>query len=216
MAKKTIGILGSGQVAQALGTGFLDHGYEIMLGTRDASKLSDWNAKAGNRAKIGSVEDTAKFGEVIVLAVKGTVAEGLVKQLASLLSGKTVIDAANPIADAAPENGVIKFTTDLNQSLMEKLQKGAPAANFVKSFSCVGSHLMVDPVFPGGKPTMFIAGNSDAAKKEVSGILELFGWEVADMGKAEGARAIEPLGMLWCIPGFIRNEWTHAFKLLKS
>jgi predicted dinucleotide-binding enzyme len=111
---------------------------------------------------------------------------------------------------------VIKFTTDLNQSLMEKLQKLAPAANFVKCFSSVGSHLMVNPTFAGGKPTMFIAGNNEAAKKEVGEILDLFGWEVADMGKAEGARAIEPLCMLWCIPGFIRNEWTHAFKLLKA
>ena len=216
MAKKKIGILGSGDVAQTLGSGFLDHGYEIMMGTRDPNKLTDWNAKAGNQAKVGSMEETAKFGEVIVLAVKGLIAEALVKNVSAWLSGKTVIDATNPIADAAPENGVIKFTTDLNQSLMEKLQKGVPAANFVKCFSCVGSYLMVNPNMPGGKPTMFIAGNSDAARSEVSGILDLFGWEVADMGKAEAARAIEPLAMLWCIPGFIRNEWTHAFKLLKS
>ena len=216
MAKKKIGILGSGDVAQTLGSGFLNHGYQIMLGTRDPTKLTDWNEKTGNHAMVGSMEDTARFGEVIVLAVKGLIAEALIKQMAEWLSGKTVIDATNPIADAAPENGVIKFTTDLNQSLMEKLQKGAPAANFVKCFSCVGSYLMVNPIMPGGKPTMFIAGNSEVARNEVSAILELFGWEVADMGKAEAARAIEPLAMLWCIPGFIHNEWTHAFKLLKA
>jgi len=216
MAKKKIGILGSGDVAQTLGNGFLNHGYQIMLGTRDPAKLTDWNEKTGNHAKVGSMEDTARFGEVIVLAVKGLIAEALIKQMAEWLSGKTVIDATNPIADAAPENGVIKFTTDLNQSLMEKLQKVAPAANFVKCFSCVGSYLMVNPIMPGGKPTMFIAGNSEVARNEVSAILELFGWEVADMGKAEAARAIEPLAMLWCIPGFIHNEWTHAFKLLRS
>ena len=216
MTKKKIGILGSGLVAQALGTGFLNYGYEIMLGTRDAFKVSAWNAKLGNRAKIGTPEETAKFGEIIVLAIKGTGAESVIKHLALLLSGKTVIDATNPIADAAPENGVIKFTTDLNQSLMEKLQKIAPAANFVKAFSCVGNHLMVNPNLPGGKPTMFIAGNNDDAKKEVGEILDLFGWDIADMGKAEAARAIEPLCILWCIPGFLRNEWTHAFKLLKA
>ena len=54
---------------------------------------------------------------------------------------------------------------------------------------------------------MFICGNDDDAKKTVAGILEQFGWEVADMGKAEAARAIEPLCMLWCIPGFLRNDW---------
>jgi predicted dinucleotide-binding enzyme len=216
MAKKKIGIVGSGIVAQVLGDGFLNHGYEVMMGTRDAGKLTDWKAKSNNTAMIGSVEDTAASGEIIVLAVKGTVAESLIKSVAPRLSGKTVIDATNPIAEGAPENGVLKFSTDLNHSLMEKLQASAPSANFVKAFSCVGNHLMVNPNLPGGKPTMFIAGNNEGARKEVTAILELFGWETADMGKAEAARAIEPLCMLWCIPGFIRNEWTHAFKLLRA
>jgi predicted dinucleotide-binding enzyme len=63
---------------------------------------------------------------------------------------------------------------------------------------------------------MFICGNDAAAKKQVTGILTAFGWETEDMGTAEAARAIEPLCMLWCIPGFLRNEWSHAFKLLKK
>ena len=75
---------------------------------------------------------------------------------------------------------------------------------------------MYKPVFAEGKPTMFICGNDEAAKKTVTGILTTFGWETEDMGKVESARAIEPLCMLWCIPGFIRNQWTHAFKLLKN
>jgi hypothetical protein len=98
---------------------------------------------------------------------------------------------------------------------MEQLQRDFPDANFVKAFNSVGSASMVNPVFPGGKPTMFICGNSDAAKKEVSAILDQFDWEIADMGSVEAARAIEPLCILWCIPGFLRNEWTHAFKLVK-
>ena len=80
----------------------------------------------------------------------------------------------------------------------------------------MGNPCMVNPHFDGGKPIMFICGNNEAAKKKVSGILDQFGWETADMGGVEAARAIEPLGMLWCIPGFLRNEWTHAFKLLKK
>jgi len=216
MAKKKIGILGSGIVAQVLGSGFLNHGHEVMIGTRDAGKLSEWKAKGNEQARVGSMEEAAGFGDILVLAVKGTVAESLVKPLASLLAGKTVIDATNPISDTAPENGVMKFMTDLNRSLMEKLQALAPSANFVKAFSCVGSHLMVSPNLPGGKPTMFIAGNSEKARKEVSDILVMFGWEVEDLGMAEAARAIEPLSMLWCIPGFIRNDWTHAFKVLRA
>lgn len=213
---KKIGILGSGQVAQTLGNGFLKHGYEVMLGTRDASKLAEWKSKAAGNAKIGSVEETAKFGEIIILAVKGNSAESLVKSVHVQLSGKTVIDTTNPIADAPPVNGVLKYFTDLNESLMEKLQKAAPSAGFVKAFNSVGGHLMVNPSFVGGKPSMFICGNNDSAKKEAHEILDLFGWETLDMGKVESARAIEPLCMLWCIPGFINNQWSHAFKLLKA
>jgi 8-hydroxy-5-deazaflavin:NADPH oxidoreductase len=75
---------------------------------------------------------------------------------------------------------------------------------------------MVDPRFESGPPTMFICGNDEAARKTVTGILQQFGWDVADMGQAEAARAIEPLCVLWCIPGFLRDEWSHAFKLLRS
>ncbi|MEP7167954.1 MAG: NAD(P)-binding domain-containing protein [Bacteroidota bacterium] len=216
MQMKKIGIIGSGPVAKALGNGFIKHGYQVMLGTRDSAKLQDWKIKAGDNASVGNVHDTAKFGEIIVLAVKGAAAEEAIKQTDIInLSGKTVIDTTNPIADAPPVNGVIKFFTDLNNSLMEQLQKAAPAANFVKAFNSVGNPLMVDPKLPGGKPTMFICGNNDEAKKEVSEILDLFGWEIEDMGKAEAARAIEPLCILWCIRGFLENDWMHAFKLMK-
>ncbi len=213
---KKIGILGSGQVAQALGNGFLKYGYEVMLGTRDASKLAEWKSKSAGIAKVGSVEETAKFGEIIILAVKGNSAESLVKSVHIQLSGKTIIDTTNPIADAPPVNGVLKYFTDLNESLMEKLQKAAPSAGFVKAFNSVGAHLMVNPSYPAGKPSMFICGNNDSAKKETNEILDLFGWETVDMGKVESARAIEPLCMLWCIPGFINNQWSHSFKLLKG
>ena len=80
--------------------------------------------------------------------------------------------------------------------------------------ACLRSGGMVNPLFKDGKPSMFICGTEAAAKKAVTAILDQFGWETADMGAAEAARAIEPLCMLWCIPGFLRNDWTHAFKLL--
>jgi predicted dinucleotide-binding enzyme len=215
MTKKRIGILGSGAVAQVLANGFTKYGYEVTLGTRDASKVKDWAAQ-NPAVMIGNFETAAKFGELIVLAVKGAVAESLVKKLAVFMVGKTVIDTTNPIAEAPPQNGVLKSFTDFNRSLMEILQAAAPQSHFVKAFNIVGNKLMVDPQFKDGKPTMFIAGNNDAARHEVAAILEKFNWEVADMGKAESARAIEPLAMLWCIPGFNNNQWTHAFKLLKQ
>lgn len=209
-----IGILGSGVVAKALGNGFLEAGHEVMLGSRDASKVAGWSDHASARA--GTFAETAAFGEVVALAVKGTVAVDAVKLAGpGVLAGKTVIDATNPIADAPPVNGVLQFFTGPNDSLMERLQATAPDAKFVKAFSCVGNAFMFRPKLPGGPPTMFICGNDDAAKAQVKGILSEFGWDNEDIGKVEGARAIEPLCQLWCAPGLQRNQWTHAFKLLK-
>jgi predicted dinucleotide-binding enzyme len=166
---------------------------------------------------VGSLAEAAQFGNVVVLAVKGAASsEALHAAGSSNLAGKPVIDATNPIGDAPPRHGVLQFFTTLDESLMEQLQREFPDARFVKAFNSVGNARMVNPRFEGGKPTMFICGNDEGAKKTVATILDQFGWETADMGKVEAARAIEPLCMLWCIPGFLRNEWTHAFKLLKA
>ena len=210
-----VGVLGSGDVAKALGAGFLKHGHDVMMGTRDVAKLTDWKAKnAGSRT--GSFADAASHGELVVLAVKGSVALDVLRLAgAENLAGKPVIDTTNPIADAPPTNGVIAFFTSPDESLMERLQRAFPEARLVKVFNCVGNMHMVDAHFECGKATMFICGDDEGAKKVVAGVLDDFGWEPEDMGGVEGARAIEPLCMLWCIPGFLRNEWDHAFKLVR-
>ena len=211
-----VGIIGSGIVGQTLANGFVKHGYDVTVGTNTASKRDDLKAKTKGKAKVGSFEDAAKFGEVVVLATKGTAAEAALKAAGiGNLIGKTVIDTTNPIADAPPVNGVLQYFTSQNDSLMERLQALAPEAHFVKAFSCVGNAFMVNPDFNGVRPTMFICGNHDGAKGAVKAILEQFGFDVADMGKVEGARAIEPLCILWCIPGFLTNSWSHAFRLLR-
>jgi predicted dinucleotide-binding enzyme len=213
---KKVAVLGSGVVGQTLADGFLKHGYEVIRGSRDPKKLADWKASAGDRASTGTFAEAASVGEVVVLAVKGTAAESALEQAGAGVDGKPVIDATNPIAEAAPENGVLKFFTNLDESLMERLQKKFPKARLVKAFSCVGNAFMVDPDFGGVKPTMFICGNDSAAKEQVHAVLTQFGWETEDMGAATAARAIEPLCMLWCIPGLSGKGWSHAFKLLRK
>ena len=213
---KKIGVLGSGAVGKVLADGFVKHGYEVMLGSREPAKLAAWQATAGGRGSAGTFADAARFGEIVVLAVKGTAAEEVVRLIGpDTLSGKTVADATNPIADAPPVNGVLRLFTTPDESLLERLQRLAPSARLVKAFSSVGNALMVNPQLPGGPPTMFICGNDAAAKAEVKGILDQFGWGSEDMGGVEAARAIEPLCILWCIPGFRQNRWRHAFKLLE-
>lgn len=214
---KKIGVLGTGDVGQVLANGLLKHGYSVMRGSRDPKKLLEWKEKAGPEASVGTFAEAARFGELVIVAVKGTAAQSVIELAgAENLAGKTVIDANNPIAEQPPVNGVLQFFTGPNESLMERLQQAAPKAHFVKAFSCVGNALMVNPNLPGGRPTMFICGNDAGAKRQVTEVLEKFGWDSADMGAVEAARAIEPLCQLWCILGFTQNSWTHAFKLLRS
>lgn len=208
-----IGIIGSGIVATVLAKGFIKHGFTVKLGSRDKTKLEKIQKETG--AATGSFEEAAAFGDILVLAVKGTASESVISSLSEKLSGKTVIDTTNPIAELPPVNGVIRYFTSPEESLMERLQKMAPGANFVKAFNSVGNAFMIDPDFEV-RPTMFICGNNDPAKQAVTALLEKVGWEVEDMGYAESARAIEPLCILWCIPGLRENRWSHAFKLLKK
>lgn len=212
-----IGVLGSGAVGEVLANGLLAHGYEVMRGSRDPAKLGGWLEEAGAKASTGTFEETARFGDAVLLAVKGSAATSVLELCGvSNLDGKIVIDTTNPIADSPPVNGVLKFFTTLDESLMERLQARAPKARLVKAFSCVGNARMIDPEYQGTRPTMFICGNDDAAKADVSKLLDEVGWDVEDMGKAQAARAIEPLCMLWCVLGFTQGTWTHAFKLLRN
>jgi predicted dinucleotide-binding enzyme len=214
--KQRIGIIGTGDVGKALAKGFLRHGHQVMIGSRSADKLAGIRSSIGQELATGTFKEAAGFAEIVVLAVKGTAAREAITSAGAELAGKVVIDTTNPIADAPPVNGVLQFFTGRNESLLEQLQQAAPSARFVKAWNSVGSAHMDDPHFPGGKPTMFICGNDQAAKGMVTAILGDFGWEAEDMGAAESARAIEPLCQLWCIPGLRANQWNHAFKLLKG
>jgi predicted dinucleotide-binding enzyme len=208
-----IGVIGSGGVGQTLAKGFMTHGYEVRIATRSAAKLAAFSAETGIAS--GQPSEVAAWAETVVLAVKGSMAADAVRQAGPAhVAGKLVIDTTNPIADLPPEDGVLRFFTSLDQSLMERLQAEFPEAKFVKAFSTVGSALMVNPSFANGRSTLFICGNDAEAKATVAQIIGAFGHDVSDMGSAKAARAIEPLCMLWCIPGFLRNQWHHAFSVV--
>jgi predicted dinucleotide-binding enzyme len=212
---RRFGVLGSGAVAQTLADGLKRHGYEVRIGSRSPEKLvafaSSSDIAAGTFAKV------AAWAEGVVLAVAGRGAGNALRIAgAGNLRGKLVIDVTNPISDEPPVDGVLKFFTSSNDSLMERLQAEFPDSHFVKAFNSVGNALMVNPTFNGGKPTMFYCGNDADAKAVVARIIDQFGWEGADMGTAVAARAIEPLCQLWCIPGLRENHWDeHAFRLLR-
>ena len=211
-----VGIIGSGIVGQVLATAFKSEGHEVVLGTRNPDKKDLGDFKSDHPSiRVATFEDTAAGAELIILATAGTAVEEAIR-MAGLhnFNNKVVIDTTNPLDHQPPVNGVLKFFTDINNSLMERIQQLIPDAKLVKAFNSVGNALMYKPKL-SATPTMFICGNDEKAKQTVKGILDSFGWETEDMGKVEAARAIEPLCMLWCIPGFLHNRWSDAFKLLK-
>ena len=207
----TIAVLGSGAVGKVLAAGLRDLGHTVVIGSRTGKEVEGWDGATATFA------DAAGQADLAVLAVKGLAAEGIVTSVRSELAGKTVLDTTNPIADRPPTDGVLAYFTDLDQSLMERLQLAAPEAHFVKAFNSVGNARMIQPSYGDGlRPTMFMAGDDEGAKAEAARVVESLGWEVEDLGSAAAARAIEPLCMLWCIPGMRGGSWTHAFKLLRD
>jgi predicted dinucleotide-binding enzyme len=206
----TIAVLGTGIAGLTLAKGLRAEGHAVVLASREGKDVDGWDGATGTFGEAAAGADT------VVLSVKGSVAEELVGSIAAPLDGKTVIDTTNPIADRPPTDGVLAYFTTLDESLMEQLQRRVPGAHFVKAFNSVGNGRMVHPSYEGTRPTMFIAGNDPGAKEETSALLDSLGWDVEDFGTAAAARAIEPLCMLWCIPGMRGGSWTHAFKLLRD
>jgi len=211
---RRFGVLGSGEVGQTLAKGLAANGYEARIGTRSPGKLARFSKSTG--ISEGTFAEVAAWADAAVLAVLGKAAlEAVDLAGPANLEGKLVIDTTNPISDEGPVDGVLRYFTGPNESLMERLQSAYPEIAFVKAFNSVGSALMVHPILSGGPPTMFYCGDDSEAKAVVGRLLEHLGWEGADMGSAVAARALEPLAQLWCIPGFRENDWVHAFRLLR-
>jgi predicted dinucleotide-binding enzyme len=212
-----IGILGTGDVGQALGQGFLALGHEVKLGGRDANneKAAAWVKENGTRASAGTFSDAAAFGEWNVLATKGAANQAAIEQARpDNLAGKVLIDATNPLAFSG--GGPPSLTLSGNDSGGEQVQRLAPGAKVVKAFNTVGHTLMFKPKLAGGPPDMFICGNDEGAKKQVTGLLTEFGWNTTDVGGIESSRYLEALCIVWVMYGVRTNQWIHAFKMLRQ
>jgi predicted dinucleotide-binding enzyme len=212
-----IGILGTGEVGQKLGSGFAALGHDVKMGTRDPKneKVKAWVAKNGSRASAGTFAEAAGFGELTILATAWSGTENAI-QLAKPrnLTGKIVIDTTNPLI--FHENAPPGLALGRTDSAGEQVQRWLPEARVVKAFNIVGNAHMVNPQFPGGPPDMFICGNDQAAKAKVTEICAAFGWPVIDLGGIEGARLLEPLAMTWILHGLRSGTWNHAWKLLRK
>ncbi len=214
MAKR-IGIIGSGDVAKSLGAGFAATGHEVKLGSRDPAKLDSWTRQVGSRASAGTFAEAAGFGEIVVLATLWSGTENAIRTAGrEAFRGKVVLDVTNPLAFEA--GGPPRLAVGQTDSGGEQVQRWLPDSRIVKVFNTVGNAHFFRPSFPGGPPTMFLAGNDGEAKTVVEAICRGFGWEPLDVGGIEAARLLEPMCVLWVLYAIHSGTWNHAFKLLRK
>jgi 8-hydroxy-5-deazaflavin:NADPH oxidoreductase len=212
---KKIGILGAGNVGQILAAGFIADGYEVMVGSRNGIRAAELDEALGIDVAADSFSTVAQWGEIIILAVKGSAAEGVISDVEEYIKGKIVIDTTNPLSDKEPENGLVSYFLQGNDSLGEHIQKAVPESRIVKAWNTISYKNMIHPSF-SVPPTMPLCGNDEDAKKEVSGIISSFGFTTIDMGGITSARALESLAQVLFIPGYLYGEWDTAFSLLRK
>lgn len=210
-----IGIIGSGEVGQRLGDGFIELGHTVKIGTRDPQKVAAWVEKHGDKASAGSFSEAAEFGEdMVAIATLWTGTQSAIEMAGPAnFAGKVVMDVTNPLDFSSTPPKLAIGHTD---SAGETVQRLLPDARVVKAFNTVGNPLMLHPDFAGGRPTMFVCGNDDSAKDLVRDIAFSLGWETLDVGGIEGSRLLEPLAMLWVVHYFRTKNGNHAFKLLRK
>lgn len=212
--QQTIAILGNGSVGVALAKGFAGLGARVVFGTRDVAGARTREALAAvPGATAAPHAEAARASDIAVVALPWSgVAEGLRLAGADNLAGKLVIDPTNPLDFSS---GVPRLALGFDDSAGETVQRLLPQARVVKAFNMIGAPHMVQPRFAGGVPDMLIAGNDDAAKKDVGRVLEAFGWRApVDLGDISASRLLEPLAMAWIAYALRNDHWTHAFSLL--
>ncbi len=200
-----IGIMGSTDVGRAMGCGFAELGHEVKIGARNPNqeKLKSWLV-GHQRTSAGSFAEAAAFGELVVLATGWDETEEAIKLAGSQnFSGKVVLDVTNPLDFAGGKRP--EPATGQADSGGERIQRWLPGTKVVKAFNMIGNTHMFRPNFEDGQPDMFICGNDQAAKKEVTAMLADFGWPVVDLGPIDASRYLEPLAMGWITHGLNRR-----------
>ena len=196
-----IGVLGTGNVGRTLGSALLRGGHEVRLGSRTAGNETavEWASNVGGPASEGTFADAAGFGELLINATAGAASlRALEMAGAEQLAGKVLVDVSNPLDTS---HGMPPTLTVCNDdSLGEQIQRALPDVRVVKALNTVTAAVMVDPTLVGGSHTIFVAGDHDPAKAQVSELLQEFGWpadSILDLGDITAARGMEMYLPLW-------------------
>lgn len=204
-----IAIVGTGNVGAALAHGLKGTDHDVILGARDAAsdKANALAAETGHR--LASPSDAAAAADLVVLALPWASIETAVATLGDL-SGKIVIDCTNPIGQV---DGAIGLTIGHATSGGETVQQLIPRARVIKSFNQVGAEILAQNAHLPLRPVMFMAGNDEAAKETVAGLLRDLGFDPHDAGDITKSRLLEPFAMVWINQALVRGKgrnWAFA------
>ena len=207
-----IAIIGTGDVAAALGPEFAAQGHTIIYGSRDPARaeVQDLLAKSGDDASVTTPRDAAEHADIVVLAVPGMLVEEITLGLGDL-AGKIIIDPTNPL-----NRGDGGFTHAVDTSNAEIIQAAAPDAHVVKAFNALSWRTMIDPDSAGGPVSIPLAGNSDQAKQKVAALVEGMGLEAIDVGPVENAHWVEGMLILWSDHRYGSERQNFDFHLRKN
>lgn len=196
-----IAVLGTGAVGQAIGSKLVELGHAVTMGSRSAENeaLAAWVAGAGEAAGGGTFAEAAAASELIFNCTAGGASlEALAAAGAENLAGKTLVDVANPLDFSGGFPPTLSICND--DSLGERIQATHPEARVMKALNTVNSQVMVDPGRLRGDHSIFVCGDDEAAKAQVSALLEAFGWppdSIVDLGGLSAARGTEMYLALW-------------------
>ncbi len=207
-----IAIIGTGDVAAALGPEFAAQGHTIVYGSRDPSReeVLELVAKSGDDASVTSPRNAAEHADIVVLAVPGMMVEDITLGLGNL-AGKIIIDPTNPL-----NRGDGGFTHAVDSSNAEIIQAAAPGAHVVKAFNALSWTTMIDPDSAGGPVSIPLAGNNVQAKQTVAALVEGMGLEAIDVGPVENAHWIEGMLILWIDNRYGSERESFDFHLRKN
>jgi 8-hydroxy-5-deazaflavin:NADPH oxidoreductase len=182
-----IGILGTGVVGRTHAERWTELGHDVVVGSRTATD------------DFGTFAAAAAHGEVLVNATFGLASiEALTLAGAANLAGKPLIDISNALDFS--EGFPPRIGATDRESLAERIQAAFPEARVVKALSTMNVAVQVRPRSLPGPHTVFVAGDDEAAKSVVSGLLHELGWtgdEILDLGDLTGARGPELYMTLW-------------------
>ena len=204
-----IAVIGSGNVGRALGGALVSAGHEVTMS--DADRENAARAAAEIRASAAtSNREAVASAELVILAVPGVVAPDVASDIAAVAVGKVVVDSTNPLNESLTD-----LVYDDEASGAHAVQRRLPGVPVVKAFNTIFAGRHNSPHEEGVPLDAFYAGEDDAAKQIVGGLVRSLGYRGIDVGDLRLARALEEMALL-NITLNARNDlpWQSGWKLI--